>query len=720
MIKSENASSNAAKELISPPDSRTFEHVTKSANSILNNKNKTRHKNSSSQKNLTVGNQIMTPNPIKLKSALTLSVSLFALAATLIFTPQAAMAQSAEAESIGQIIHKGDIAITGFSGLKFPEAGIPPGVAPLDETFINPDSPSLRIYRATNMGAAPNGQLVNLPEPFKVNADQIGQVFGLAYDDGIRDESADENQPRVPNLYVTSSVLHGLQIVAPDNDADGRPERLKQGQPDAEFMEGQFGQKNGGTPGAIWKIDGITGEVSLFANVALDGVENSGPGLGNIAFDHRTRQLFVSDLDTGMIHRFNMNGEEQGTFDHGISGRAAKGLPEAPHDPANRMDIKSPAFKAADPTTWGFANSERLIYGLQVRGKRLYYYAAGGHMIMSVAINPDGSFGDAAWELDVNSKNASPVTDIAFDNKGFMYLSQRGDILNPYDYAKFAKPQISDVMRYHPESPDDPATPSRWAETPATYAVGFEPDHKAATGGIDLQYGYNQDGTINYGACDATLVKTGDNLRFNESLQDQLSAGGPFHVHGVQLTSKTLTQPENTPPWSSYFIDFDGLFEDPEVKGYVGDTEIYRPCDGQTGYNDYYPYPWDLPVPEDYPGDDTPPGGNGRCIDVEAIDYYCSPVGDLQMDLYLNETAGLNADSLKAKSFTPGINVSPKMQSKAGPLAPYTLDVHGILPNENYDLGVCLYNKAQSEAGGEFPCCKAVLPLKAPPFACAP
>ena len=94
--------------------------------------------------------------------------------------------------------------------------------------------------------------------------------------------------------------------------------------------------------------------------------------------------------------------------------------------------------------------------------------------------------------------------------------------------------------------------------------------------------------------------------------------------------------------------------------------------------------------------------------------------GELQIDLYLKETAGIGANSMKAKSFTPGIDVTPKMQTIPGALSPYTLDVLGVLPNENYDLGVCLYNQADADAGGEFPCCKAVLPLKAPPFSCAP
>ena len=71
----------------------------------------------------------------------------------------------------------------------------------------------------------------------------------------------------------------------------------------ARWMEGQFGLENGGGPGSVWKIDGTTGSVSLFANIESDGKPNAGPGLGGIAYDPRSQQLFVTDLETGLIHR---------------------------------------------------------------------------------------------------------------------------------------------------------------------------------------------------------------------------------------------------------------------------------------------------------------------------------------------------------------------------------------------------------------------------------
>ena len=112
------------------------------------------------------------------------------------------------------------------------------------------------------------------------------------------------------------------------------------GAPGASFMEGQWGSADpAGGPGSVWKIDGRTGEVSLFANIALDGFANTGAGLGNIVFYSRRGMFYVSDRDTGMIHRLDRNGNDLGTFDHGVAGRSAAGMSAQAFDPANRLDI---------------------------------------------------------------------------------------------------------------------------------------------------------------------------------------------------------------------------------------------------------------------------------------------------------------------------------------------------------------------------------------------
>ena len=636
-----------------------------------------------------------------LMSTLKRHASILAIALTTV-AGSAALASAND----GRIIHKGDMAVSGFSGTVFPEGGLPPGINPIDETFIDPDGATVRIFRMQNLGEPPRGQLVNLPPPFEVKAGQIGQVFGLAYDDGRRDDS----ELRVPNLYATAATLHGLEIVIPDSDGDGRPERVKEGQPNADFMAGQWGVELGGGPGAIWKIDGVTGEVSLFANVELDGEPNSGPGLGQIAFDKEHRQFFVSDGDTGMMHRFDMEGTDLGHFDHGVDGRPNHGLDAVPHDAGNRMDITSPAFKTEDPSTWGFAAAERMVNGVQVHGRRVYYATREPLQIWSVGIKRDGSFAnDARWELDVASEKDYAVTDIVFDQKGFMYLAQRGDIQNDYDYSHFAEAEHSQVLRYWREHPDDPATPSKWVEVPQEYAVGFPVDHKMALGGIDVGYDRDKDGYFIPGACDGMIAKTGELLRTNEEFEEKLAEGGPFAVHGVQLTDKRLVRPANVPPWKSYFVDYDGDFNDPEVRGHVGDVEIWKDCRG-IGFGEYIP---GEPTTPEFPG-------GSPCLEIETPEYFCNAFGELEVDLYVHDTVGLDGDSLKAQSKKPGVDVSPLMQTRPTADDPFTLGILGTHPGERFSVGVCVYNSGDAAKGGTFPCCKATIPLETPDAVCAP
>ncbi|MCH9807156.1 MAG: hypothetical protein K0U74_05430 [Alphaproteobacteria bacterium] len=469
-------------------------------------------------------------------------------------------------------IAPGSIAVTGFSGTTFPARGLPPRVNPIDETFINRSGASLRIFNIRHAGDAPRGQLVNTPPPLIIDAAKIGQVFGLAFDDG---ENSDGTS-RPANLYAAATSLHGLQIVIPDADGDGRPERITQGEPGAQFMDGQHGDELSGGPGSIYRIDGATGDVSLFANVTLDGEANSGAGLGNIAYDPGSRQLFASDLDTGMIHRFDLEGNDLGHFDHGVTGRQNADLDPIAHDSSDRLDITSADYNSEDPGTWGFAAPARRIHGLAVKEGRLYYAVFAGLQVWSVGIERDGSFrSDARKEFDVSSDTDFPVTDMVFGNNGVLFLAQRGHVKNAYDYAQFAEAGKAQVLRYKRR----PST--GWKQVPDEYAVGFLPDHKSGLGGIDVGYGYNKRGRRDASACNVLLGKTGEQLRYNPDLEEALAKGGPFHVHGFQLTEMPLVRPENTPPWQSYYVDFDGSFKDPEARGHVGDIEMWSPCPGR-------------------------------------------------------------------------------------------------------------------------------------------
>ena len=176
-------------------------------------------------------------------------------------------------------------------------------------------------------------------------------------------------------------------------------------------------------------------------------------------------------------------------------------------------------------------------------------------------------------------------------------------------------------------------------------------------------------------------------------------------------------RPQNEPPFGSWFVDFDGFFEDPEVEGHVGDVEVWRPCEGRAGYYEQIPYPGDYPDPF-WPPDFPPPGNYPPCLDVEAVEYFCTPAG-LEADLYVRDVAGIGGDSVKADSRTPGVSVTPLQQTQA-PGAPFTIGMSGFFPGDTVDVGLCFYKQSDADAGGYYPCCKVVVPLETPLVSCEP
>ena len=567
----------------------------------------------------------MARNPDMRRSLRLAPVSRPLIAGVTLFLFAAFIALPVNAQD-GGIFGRGDAVVTGFSGTK--QSDPPPAGDPLDETFIDLDGASAQIFRL-EPGAPPSGQLISAPPALQVKARDVGQVFAIGLDASLTGQTGDS-----PNIYLGATSAFGLQIVLPDSDGDGRSERVKIGAPNAEWMAGQFGVEKGGGPGSVWKVDGKTGAVSLFATIP----GNSGPGLGDLVFDPATRQLFASDLDTGLIHRLDSSGALVDTFDHGQTGRTAAGL-AAIADDGVKADIQNPAFDSQNPATWGFTQPERRVWGLGLRAGRLYYAVAEGPAIWSVSINLNGTFGaDPRREIEVSgTPNNHPISDIAFDSADYMYVAQRGGIKGSYDYSVFADAKQSVVFRFKREIPDDPATPGIWVPIPDEYAIGFPPDYRNTSGGIALGYGYDQAGAIRRGACDAMLWSTGDALRDNAEYAAQLAAGGPAIVNGLQGNDRSLIRPDNEPPFKTYFVDYDGKSDDPQNQGHVGDVEIWQPCDRAADFGSYTPMPYVPPgyVPPVFgapPADGVPPVGvpgwgfNLR-LDKLAVPGACAPGG---------------------------------------------------------------------------------------------
>ncbi len=491
------------------------------------------------------------------------------------------LADAATAQT-SSIMAPGDTIVTGFPGITTPTPPFPSG-NPIDETFIDVNGPSMQIQRPQPAGP-PSGQLINSPTVFSAPASAVGEVFPIALDD-----------LPAPDIYLGATSAFGIQIVAPDKDGDGRPERITHGEPDAKFMDGQWGQ--GGAPGSIYRVDGTSGDITLFATIGA----NAGPGLGDIVYDRVSQQFFVSDLDTGLIYRLDSTGLIIDTFDHGLNGRPNDGLAPVADD-GSTMDITSPAFDSTNPATWGFTQPERRVGAMAIHGGRLYYAVAKPLQIWSVGINLDGSFAnDARWELDVTGlASDNPITSMLFDGQGRMVLAQRGEQRGSYDYSVFADPMKSSVVRYTREVPDDPSTPSTWVQVPDQYAIGFRPDGLNTDGGVALTYAFDSQGLPRQDSCGQYLWTTGESLRDDPALAAELAAGGPANVDGLQGNDISLVRPANDPPFQSYFTDYDGQFTDSQAQGHMGDVAILRPCQGGYGYiPPYFPPPGYGPPPPD-------------------------------------------------------------------------------------------------------------------------
>jgi uncharacterized caspase-like protein len=464
---------------------------------------------------------------------------------------------------------RGDAVVTGFSGIKPLDVPLPPGANPLDYFVIDLQGPSAEILSLSGLGNGPHGQLAPTPVKRQITAGQVGQVFAVTLDDGLGQD--------VPNIYLGATSVYGVRIVGPDTDGDGHPNRLKTGQPGAQFMVGQFGPAPDGKPGTIWRVDGTSGAVSAFAT--LPG--NSGPGVGDFAFDKTNKQFFASDLDNGLIYRISSDGHVLNSFDHGVSGRPAKGLAPLP-DNGKVMDITSPSFDSQNPATWGYTQKDRMVWGMCVHDGRLYYAVA--DQIWSIGIGTDGDFaGDPRWELDATAlPGDGPSTDMLFDKQGRMYLAQRGKQRGSYDYSVYAEPGKSSVVRYSLESPDDPITPSVWAPDADEYAIGMRPESRFADGGIALGYAHDEDtGALQPGTCDTMLWSTGTRLRSSENPDTVDDGTGEPDVHGLQGNDTSLVRPQDVPPSQAYYIDYDGLFGDAAKSGHIGDVAIWQPCDHQ-------------------------------------------------------------------------------------------------------------------------------------------
>ena len=265
-------------------------------------------------------------------------------------------------------------------GTRQPEASYPFSVTLFDLGSPLPSGPEDNNWAAIAKYNGPGGTW---------NEDSLGTVFGLTLD-------------KFGNILVCHTSCY---------NGDG------------------IGQVFGSGPGSVYRIDGTTGSITTFVNLpnfpdgSLTTPEDL-PGLGNITYDCRHDQFFVTNMEDGKIYRIKAIG---------VNGPTATVL--------QQFDPMTP-----DNGLAGFAPLGERLWGIQVHGDRVFYSVwaedQGAHTvtamneIRSVQMTAAGAIipGSDKHEmylpiyLDNVGQSApfsNPVSDISFSQSGKMLLGER-------------------------------------------------------------------------------------------------------------------------------------------------------------------------------------------------------------------------------------------------------------------------------------------------------
>lgn len=383
-----------------------------------------------------------------------------------------------------------------------------------------------------NAAAAPRGS--NWSPPMQhypaFRADTLGQVFGLAVDEGTC-------------IYVTASSLYGNSI----SGVIG-------------FNWGMAG------PGGVYKLCPDASGAYHVSNTT--SLPNGGSGLGQVTYDPVHQQLFVSNFQDGEIYRLDANTLVPLGPNYDFPGYATA-APAA-----------NPDFIALGERVWAVEYNPfdgKLYFSVWGEDQRNMGNAAARNRLYSIDIDPGtGDFtGAASYVLDLpgrdydgtlTTNNTMPISDLAFSKAGRMLVTERtmsGEHMNqPYvnwpahgartfsyewSGSQWTNPRLQHIGSYN----------STWNTN----------EHANSAGGVDFGYRDGLEG------CDSMIWNMGDALQF-----------GPQFIYGIQGHEWPGNSNQPTDPdyvvTNSLFIDLDGTINSTKKTQY-GDVEIFRdPCCG--------------------------------------------------------------------------------------------------------------------------------------------
>jgi hypothetical protein len=163
------------------------------------------------------------------------------------------------------------------------------------------------------------------------------------------------------------------------------------------------------SPGAIKRIDAVTGEITVFASLP-----NNGPAFGNINYDCVSESLYVSNHEDGRIYQLDMDGDVVSTYKHS-TGDVTMGPANDPGEPDGQ-----------------FAPKGERPWAVQSHAGRLYYSvwaeSPQKQSVWSVAYVDQAGVPDPATatkEFDMQDQTNEPLSDLGFAHDGWMLVAQR-------------------------------------------------------------------------------------------------------------------------------------------------------------------------------------------------------------------------------------------------------------------------------------------------------
>ena len=335
------------------------------------------------------------------------------------------------------------------------------------------------------------------------------EIFGIALDEALPS----------PNVYVTSTTIYnsnfstlGLIQFAP---ATGKVYRI-----------------NGGS---------ASGPVVLLANLPQDTTKPRGQGLGNIAYDAKHQQLFVSNFYDGKIYRLKTGG------------------------PSPILDAFDPfqSFGSYANTPGGFAELGERIWGVGVFRDRLYFARWGSDLaavvppngIFSVALD---SFGKPSGGVkDEKIQTYMPVSDIEFAPDGRMLLAER----SMRTLLPAAVPEEAFSWAHRSSLFERVISSGAWQPSSHLFHIG-QPTSPAdsSAGGADYVCPAGRSGEH--------VVATGDAL-----ITVPIGNNQNRRVYGLQISPSGGGDRAN-----SYLVDLNGQTLDYD-KTEIGDVDVYNTCD---------------------------------------------------------------------------------------------------------------------------------------------